>query len=129
MSQKMAEVWADPNVASDYRGAEQITGEFAKCLLVQAGLPNERASEPRKPLMVLDNACGTGVVSENLWGMLDEHAKEDLRLICGDKSPAMVEHVQKKIEQEGWHGAEARIVDAMVRTADVASVEREVKEY
>lgn len=125
MSQGTAEMWSDPNVASKYRGAEHITGEYAKCLLLQAGLPNWHTSEPKKPLIVLDNACGTGMVSENLWEMLDEPAKEGLRLVCGDISEGMVKHVQKKIEEQGWHGADARVVDAMVRTAYVENACRQ----
>lgn len=116
MSQGMAQVWSDPKVASKYRGAEQITGIFAKYLLLQAGLPNEQVSEPKKPLIVLDNACGTGMLSKTLWEMLDEHAKEKLQLVCGDISEGMVKHVKQKIEEEGWHGADARVVDAMVHT-------------
>lgn len=106
-------MWSDPQVASKYRGAEQITGVFAKFLLLQAGLPDAHASEPKKPPIVLDNACGTGVVSENLWEMLDEHAKEELQLLCGDISEGMVGHIKKKIEEKGWHGADARVLDAM----------------
>lgn len=112
----MALMWSDPQVASKYRGAEQITGVFAKFLLLQAGLPDAHASEPKKPPIVLDNACGTGVVSENLWEMLDEHAKEELQLLCGDISEGMVGHIKKKIEEKGWHGADARVLDAMVCT-------------
>lgn len=115
----MDKMWSDPKIASKYRGAEQITGTFARCLLVQAGLPNEHASGPEKPLIVLDNACGTGMVSETLWDMLDEHAKKDLRLVCGDISQGMVKHAEKKIEEQGWHGAVAKVLDAMVRPANV----------
>ena len=127
MSQGIAQVWSDPKVASKYRGAEQITGIYAKCLLLQAGLPNEQASEPKKPLIVLDNACGTGMLSENLWEMLDEHAKEELQLVCGDTSEGMVKHVKKKIDEEGWHGADARVVDAMVHTASIDDFDERIE--
>lgn len=119
MAQGMTRFWSHSNVASKYRGAEQITGEYAKCLLLQAGLLNRSGSEMEKPLTVLDNACGTGMVSENLWKTLDDHAKEKLKLVCGDISEGMVKDVKKKIKEEEWHGADARVLDAMVRTACV----------
>ncbi|MCJ1468540.1 hypothetical protein MMC07_007169 [Pseudocyphellaria aurata] len=112
MSPGMDQMWSDPKIASKYRGAEQITATFAKCLLVQAGLPSEQASGPETPLIVLDNACGTGMVSESLWETLDERARKDLQLVCGDISEGMVKHVEKKIEEQGSLGAVARVLDA-----------------
>ena len=68
----------------------------------------------RKPLVVLDNACGTGLVSEQLLDILDESAKGGMKLVCGDLSEGMVNYVKEKIEEKGWKNAEAKVVDAMV---------------
>ena len=63
--------------------------------------------------MVLDNACGTGIVSKRLWEILDEQGRVGLRLVCGDFSPSMVEWTRVRSGEEGW-GARVEVVDAMV---------------
>ena len=102
-------LWSSPDIARQYQYAEPVTGAFARHLIQQAG-----AIGGEKPLVVLDNACGTGIVSEHLVEMVDESARERMRVVCGDFSEGMVGFVKEKIEEQGWKGVEARIVDAMV---------------
>lgn len=85
---------------------------FARELILQAF--QHDVDNIRKPLVVLDNACGTGLVSEQLLDILDESAKGGMKLVCGDLSEGMVNYVKEKIEEEGWKNAEAKVVDAMV---------------
>ncbi len=101
---------------------EAITGRFARLLLLQA---LHDVDAMKKPLVVLDNACGTGVVSDHLWELLDDSTKEGMQLVCGDFSEAMVKHVKHKIEERRWKGAEAKIVDAMVCVLSIFIHERE----
>jgi len=102
--------WKDSNVAQVYKGGERLTGPPAKRLIQQVGLLQAESG----PLVVLDSACGTGVVSSQLYEMLDESDKERLQLTCGDFSEGMVQSVQQRIIDNGWKGAKAQVVDAQV---------------
>lgn len=102
-------LWSNPRIAQQYRHAEPITGAFARRLIQQAGVIDSEA-----PLVVLDNACGTGIVAEHLLGMVDDRVREMMRVVCGDFSEGMVGFVRGKIGERGWRGVEARVVDAMV---------------
>ncbi len=55
---------------------------FARALIRQAGLK----STNNKPLTILDNACGYGAVSEEIYGFLDSQAMTRMWLTCGDIS-------------------------------------------
>jgi ubiquinone/menaquinone biosynthesis C-methylase UbiE len=90
--------------------SESFTGPPARRLIQQVGL----IQMDKGPLIVLDNACGTGVVSSLLYEMLDENDKEKLQLSCGDFSEAMVQSVQQRIIESEWKGAKAQVVDAQV---------------
>ncbi|KAL9043447.1 MAG: hypothetical protein Q9214_003368, partial [Letrouitia sp. 1 TL-2023] len=120
--------WKDAGFAQKYKTAEIVTGHFARKLIEQTGLlaaaaakPSdpEKASSPAAgeatgltPLRILDNACGTGVVSKILYEGLDEERKKGLEVLCGDFSESMVEFVFKRINEEGWEGARGAVVDA-----------------
>ena len=104
--------WGDPNTAKKYRDkAEALTGPFALQLVRQCGLDSADGS---KELVILDNACGTGIVTHHIYGVLSPAAKAKLQVVCGDLSPWMVKSVQARIEENGWAGASAKIVDAWV---------------
>ena len=103
--------WQSTDIANKYRAAEVITGPFAHHLVKQCEL--DRADGSQK-LVILDNACGTGVVTLNLYETLSPAAKANLHVVCGDFSPGMVKSVQERIEQNGWVGASAKVVDAQV---------------
>lgn len=125
--------WKDPSFAQKYKTAEIVTGHFARKLIEQTGLlatATANPPDPEKtssslageatgltPLRILDNACGTGVVSKILYEGLDEERKKGLEVVCGDFSESMVEFVFKRINEEGWEGARGAVVDAQVRTS------------
>ncbi|KAI4200968.1 MAG: hypothetical protein LQ350_003537 [Teloschistes chrysophthalmus] len=91
-----------------YKNSEIITGAFARTLIEKAGL-----LEPgQEPLAILDNACGTGVVTNALHALLDEGTKERMDLVCGDFSEPMLETLSKRIADNGWERTKARMVDA-----------------
>lgn len=103
---------ADPEITQNYTALEPTIKLFARALILQAFQYD--VENIRKPLVILDNACGTGVISEQLLDMLGESTKEEMELVCGDLSERMVNHVKEKIEEKGWENAEAKVVDAMV---------------
>ncbi|RPD58600.1 S-adenosyl-L-methionine-dependent methyltransferase [Lentinus tigrinus ALCF2SS1-7] len=101
--------WQNPDIAKQYKAGEVVTSPFALHLIQQCGLDRADGSSE---LVVLDNACGTGVVTLNLYEALSPAAKTRLQVVCGDFSPGMVKSVQERIDQSGWAGASAKVVDA-----------------
>ncbi|KAJ5569652.1 uncharacterized protein N7459_009082 [Penicillium hispanicum] len=97
---------------NNYKTGEKITGKFAKALLEQSGLIANPKLNPDKPLVVLDNACGTGVVSSILHHELDEKVKQSWKLTCGDISEGMLEYTRRRMSSEAWLNAEIKQVDA-----------------
>ena len=116
--------WKSSDIAQRYKAAEAMTGPFALHLIQQCGLhvdidtTNGANSEE---IVVLDNACGTGVVTYNIYNTLSPAAKEKLEIVCGDFSPGMVKSVQERIELSGWQGATAKVIDAQVRLQSLPS--------
>ncbi|RPD55703.1 S-adenosyl-L-methionine-dependent methyltransferase [Lentinus tigrinus ALCF2SS1-7] len=102
--------WQDPETAKKYKEkAETLTGPFALQLVRQCGLDRVDGSSE---LVILDNACGTGIVTHHIYETLSPAAKAKLQVVCGDLSPWMVKSVQERIGQNGWAGASAKVVDA-----------------
>nr|GAT56860.1 predicted protein [Mycena chlorophos] len=87
---------------------EGITGVPARAMLVQAGLiPN-----PPSGALILDNACGGGVVARHLHTALAVESGFEGKLICGDLEEAMVQKTKQLVAEEGWPNTEAMVVDA-----------------
>jgi ubiquinone/menaquinone biosynthesis C-methylase UbiE len=87
---------------------EEITGLPANAMLVQSGL----LPTPPKGAVVLDNACGGGIVTSHLFGALGKTT--DVRVVCGDFEEYMVNSSAERIKKNGWNG-EAVVADAQVR--------------
>ncbi|KAL1624820.1 hypothetical protein SLS56_007620 [Neofusicoccum ribis] len=102
--------WKDPNIAEKYKAGESMTGPFAQHLIRQAGLDDKTPATG--DLVVLDSACGTGIVTLHLYAQLPDHAKARIQHTCGDISPGMIEAVRSRIRESGWAGATAKIIDA-----------------
>ncbi|KAI9803852.1 MAG: hypothetical protein M1825_001732 [Sarcosagium campestre] len=121
---EQVEMWNSPRVVNFYKSGERITGPYARLLVQQARFVewckqrDDVGSGSRRVPVVLDNACGTGVVSKSLYQLLaeDESTKNDthldLDLTCGDFSAGMVEYMQQYITAEGWTRARAQVLDA-----------------
>ena len=103
--------WKDTRTVDIYRGVVAVTGPPGRHLIKQAKLlePSNDGS-----LVILDNACGTGVITSLLYEMLGDGEREKLQVICGDFSEGMVNAVQEMIETCGWKGAKAQLIDAQV---------------
>lgn len=85
---------------------------MARPLLQQMGLTGIATKDP---VVVLDLACGSGVVTQELQKALPVEVLEKSRFVAGDSSEALVAIVEKTAEGEGWRNVEARVTDAMVR--------------
>ncbi|MCJ1431855.1 hypothetical protein MMC27_001210 [Xylographa pallens] len=55
---------------------------------------------------ILDSACGTGIVSEQI-----KIQHPNARIMATDLSPAMIEETQRRIETEGWTNMQTDILD------------------
>lgn len=55
---------------------------------------------------ILDNACGPGIVSEQIKLL---HA--DARILAADIAPGMIEEVQQSMKTNGWETMETQILD------------------
>ena len=95
-----------------YRNAEIVTSPFGRDLIEKAGLLSPNLDN----LTILDNACGTGVVSAALQDMVPPATKARMKLTMGDFSEPMLKVAKERSEAEGWVHTEGRIVDAQVRT-------------
>ncbi|GMG29074.1 unnamed protein product [Aspergillus oryzae var. brunneus] len=98
----------DKRFAALYELGGKITELFAKELISQSGLP----WSSQEPLVILDNACGTGAVSSVLHHTIGNDKKANWHLTCGDKSENMLHYTRQKMLQEEWHNAEVKIVNA-----------------
>ncbi|KAJ7138085.1 S-adenosyl-L-methionine-dependent methyltransferase [Mycena epipterygia] len=74
-------------------------------MLFQAGLLPTAPTDA----VVLDNACGGGVVTALLFGTIGKTT--DVRVVCGDLESHMVQSVAERIKANGWN-AEAVTMDA-----------------
>jgi len=104
-------LWDSSEFTKMYQSAEKLTGVYGKLLLEQAGL---NATSGAEKLVVLDNACGTGVVSANLMDMLSDESKDHLELTCADLADSMVDFVQKRSASSGWKGTRVVKADGQV---------------
>jgi len=90
--------------------AETGTGPPALALLGHCGL----LPHPPPDAVILDNASGAGVVAARLFGNASASSIKGLQIVCGELSGNMVDMCAKRIERNGWSGAEAKFVDAQV---------------
>lgn len=83
---------------------------LAAPLLAQMGVNKDRTA----PVQFLDSACGTGVVTQEVQGMLGRDVLEKSTFISADRSDTLVDLVKGRIEEEGWVNVQAKVLDAMV---------------
>ncbi|KAJ7248968.1 S-adenosyl-L-methionine-dependent methyltransferase [Mycena rebaudengoi] len=84
---------------------EEFTDIPAKALLAQSGL----LASPSPNVVVLDNACGSGVITRLLFDTIGND--RGVRVVCGDLEERMIQFVSERIKANAWN-AEAKIVDA-----------------
>lgn len=91
-------------------GAEKITGWYAEQLVK---ISQVAQGPDDKELVVLDQACGTGIVSKSLVDVLNDKQKANLELTCADFSGSMIDFVGPRIKTFGVKSAETLEADAM----------------
>lgn len=79
-------------------------------LITQMGFNNDIT----EPVVLLDNACGSGVVTQEVQAALSDEVLQRSSFTCADSSAAMVDLVKKRIVGEKWVNVEATVLDAMV---------------
>ncbi|KAG5641264.1 hypothetical protein DXG03_005597 [Asterophora parasitica] len=110
----LTEFFASKDIAHNYASAERATGPPARAMILQAGFPASLATaDAGAQFVILDNACGTGVVATTLQVAFRGNEGR-LKLVCGDFSPPMVEAVKARIVAMEGVDAEARVVDGQV---------------
>ncbi|KAJ5133345.1 hypothetical protein N7448_001626 [Penicillium atrosanguineum] len=105
-------MFKDNKFVDNYKTGEKVTGKFAQSLLEQSGMVKYANSSPEKSLVVLDNACGTGVVSSLLNQQLSEKVKKNWNLTCGDITEGMLAYTRNRLQHEDWQNVEVKNVDA-----------------
>ncbi|CEL01421.1 hypothetical protein ASPCAL01004 [Aspergillus calidoustus] len=103
----MASVFKTASFVKTYKLAEKATGPFAEALIDYT----EITSYPSPPV-ILDNACGTGIVSSILNSKVSEQVRQGWELTAGDFSEAMVEYASNRGKEEGWLNTAVKVVDA-----------------
>jgi len=111
-----AGTWKDPRIAGAFKQAESITGPAGRRLIELAGLPEDT----QEALIVLDNACGTGIITALLHDMLSADQQAKLQLTCTDFAPSMVQSIQERLDANGWKG-KTEVQDGMKMTLPDAS--------
>jgi ubiquinone/menaquinone biosynthesis C-methylase UbiE len=110
--QEWEKFFKDDKFAKNYKTGERVTEQFAQALIDQSGLILESRTQQDAPHVVLDNACGTGIVSSLLHHQLDDKVKRNWKLTCGDISEGMLRYTKLRMENEHWQNAETKLVDA-----------------
>lgn len=110
--QDWEKLFKEDKFVKNYKTGERVTGQFAQALIDQSGLILESQVTKDRHLVVLDNACGTGIVSSLLHHQLDDKVKSNWKLTCGDISEGMIEYTKLRMEKEKWQNAEIKLVDA-----------------
>lgn len=112
LKQDWKTLFESDSFVAHYKTGEKITGKFAKTLIDQSGIVADSKSNPSRPLVVFDNACGTGIVSSILHHELGDDVLNKWGLTCGDISEGMLNYTRRRMEEEKWQNAETKIVDA-----------------
>jgi ubiquinone/menaquinone biosynthesis C-methylase UbiE len=103
----ISDFWKSPNTARDYEADTggvtiAITEDLVAHYLETDSLANK---------MVLDNACGTGIVTRKLL-----NHTTDITIEAADISEAMIDQFKRYLAAEGWNNVK---VTAKVMNAEV----------
>lgn len=66
-----------------------------------------------KPVSLFDNACGSGVLTQEVRATLPKDVLSQSTFFCADSSEAMVNLVKKRVEAEGWAHTGVKTLNAM----------------
>jgi ubiquinone/menaquinone biosynthesis C-methylase UbiE len=91
--------------------ADKITRPFGEMLIEQTKIAN---IENDQKLVVLDDACGIGIISSRLMDILAEPVKQNLELTCLDISQPSVDYVRHLAVARDWKNVHVCQGDAEV---------------
>ena len=121
-SSHLQKFFSSANISQNYSSAEKTTATPALLLLSQAGLiasPSGEAKPITTPVHILDNACGTGVLSALLFdNMESQTSRNNIKLTLGDFSDQMIAFASQRGEKNGWSVVEARKLDSQKMDID-----------
>jgi ubiquinone/menaquinone biosynthesis C-methylase UbiE len=98
--------------AQKYLNAENATRPYAKTVVERSGIAAYLDSGAEAN--VLDFACGTGVVVQELYDTVPKGKWGQLKVLGTDISPPMLEYLRARGENQEWTGLETKIVDGNV---------------
>lgn len=102
----------DAESAQKYKNAEKATRPYVKTIVQQSGIAAylETGAEAN----ILDFACGTGVVAQEIYDTVPKEKWEQLKVLGTDISAPMLEHLRARGETQGWKKLDTKIVDGNV---------------
>ncbi|KAH8926941.1 S-adenosyl-L-methionine-dependent methyltransferase [Atractiella rhizophila] len=108
-SKTIPDIYSKPEVAQQFRKFEGLTASAGVRLLEQSGILSLPLPSPEN-LKILDNACGTGVITA---AIKNEEVFKDVEVTAADISEPMITIVKQRIEEEGWSKVQTAILDVM----------------
>lgn len=115
MAPDLKSLFNDPKFVELYKTGEKATGIWATELVERAHFSEDLSKLDK--LVVLDNACGSGIVSQKIMDLVDDSTAQKVDLTCADYAEAMVSVMKERIEKNSWQNARAVEADAQVRLA------------
>ncbi|BGP30517.1 hypothetical protein JCM10296v2_002272 [Rhodotorula toruloides] len=90
---------------------ERFTGGKAVESLLKLSGIYEAIERADKPVEVVENAAGAGVLTHALKGRVKDEGK--VRIVMGDVEEKMVSLAKQRCELEGWKDVEVKVMDGM----------------
>ncbi|KAK9776738.1 putative S-adenosyl-L-methionine-dependent methyltransferase [Seiridium cardinale] len=90
------------------KDSEAIMARPAALLLSQAGID----ALTTKPLKLLDNACGTGVVGSQLQRIVNKSVLGRSSILCGDVNQSFLNILRRRVHKEDWISIKVETIDA-----------------
>jgi ubiquinone/menaquinone biosynthesis C-methylase UbiE len=100
--------WHDSAIAQKYVNGEKATRPYAKILVEKSNLADVEDA------YVLDLACGTGAVVQEIYDAVPKEKWDGLKVHGGDVSQPMLDYLKTRGEENGWVGLETGVVDGNV---------------
>ncbi|KAH6696853.1 S-adenosyl-L-methionine-dependent methyltransferase [Plectosphaerella plurivora] len=89
--------------------SEGLLSHMTRPLTSQMGLSDQTTH----PVHVVDSACGTGVLAQELQKLIPKEILEKSTFLCADSAESAVSLVTSRVNDEGWTNTEVKQLDAM----------------
>jgi ubiquinone/menaquinone biosynthesis C-methylase UbiE len=108
--QSMDAAWQDPALAEKYALAEVATRPYAETILDKSSVVSN-INQHNAAVNAFDIGCGTGAVIAALYDQVTKENWDNVKVLGGDISQAMLTYLDKRGEKNGWTGLSTKIVD------------------